>query len=101
MTDTLTDDGIKSDHPMATMADYRDLHGEPVHEGDNRIVFADGHGYELDEWADALDMDLGELSERMHELAREVYGRAESDGPGDPWSAVDPVVFDAATFDRD
>lgn len=101
MTDELTADGIRTDHPDVTLLDYLDLHGEPVHVGPDRVVFRDGHGHELNEWADALEIDRGELSERMHELAREVYGRAEATGDGDPWSVADPVVFDADTFRRD
>ena len=101
MTDELTEDGILTDHADVTLLDYVDLHGEPVHVGPERVVFRDEHGHELNEWADVLDVDRAELSERMHELAREVYGRDEATGSGDPWSASDPVVFDADTFRRD
>lgn len=100
-TDELTDNGLLTDHPSVTLLDYVDLHGEPVHVGEGRVVFRDGHGHELNEWADVLGMHRGELSERMHELAREVYGRDEATGAGDPWSVADPVVFDADTFRRD
>lgn len=96
--DELTADGIRTDHPGVTLLDYIDLHGEPVHVGADRVVFRDEHGYELNEWADVLGTDRGDLSGRMHELAREVYDGA---GIGDPWSTVDPVVFDAETFSRD
>lgn len=99
-SERLTENGILTDYetPENIRVDYRDHHGEPVHEGEDRVVFADEHGHELNDWADALGMDRGELSERMHELAREVYGRDEAEGTGDPWSVVDPVVFDAETF---
>jgi len=97
-TDELTDDGIRSDYPDVTLVEYTDLHGEPVYSGDGRVVFRDTHGFELDEWADVLGVDRGVLAARMHELAREVYGRDEAEGSGDPWSTADPVVFDAETF---
>lgn len=97
MRDELTAEGILSDHPAVTLVDYRDQHGEPVYAGDDRVVFRDEHGYELNEWADALGIDRSELSQRMHQLAREVY---DGEGVGDPWSVTDPVVFDAATFDE-
>jgi len=98
--DELTNNGILTDHDTVTLLDYLDNHGEPVHVGPDRVVFRDDHGHELSEWADALGMSRGDLSERMHELVREVYGRAEATGVGDPWSAGDPVVFDADTFRR-
>ena len=100
MTDELTADGIHTDHADVTLLDYLNLHGEPVHVGLDRVVFRDAHGHELSEWADVLGVTRSELSERMHELARDVYGRGEADGVGDPWSASDPVVFDAETFRR-
>lgn len=99
--DELTENGILSTHPEATMVDYVDLHGEPVAQTDDIVIFRDDHGHELSEWADALDMSRSELSERMHDLARKHYGRAEARGSGDPWSVSDPVVFDARTFDDD
>lgn len=98
MTDELTENGILTDHPDVTLLDYVDLHGEPVHVDAERVIFRDEHGHELDEWADALDVSRSDLSERMHELARESY---HSDEAGDPWSVADPVVFDAETFRRD
>lgn len=100
MTDELTVDGILTDHPNVTLLDYVDLHGEPVHVGSDRVVFADDHGHELSEWADAIGLDRDQLSEKMHDLAREVYGREQASGDGDPWSASDPVVFDADSFRR-
>lgn len=101
MVDELTEDGILTDHDSATLLDYVDLHGEPVHVGPDRVVFRDDHGHELSEWADALEISRGAFSERMHELAREVYARDEAEGTGDPWSSADPVVFNADTFRRD
>lgn len=95
MTDKLTDHGILTGHPDVTLADYRDMHGPPVHANGDVVVFADSEGHELNEWANALDMDRDEFSKRMHELARRYYG---GDGTGDPWSVNDPVVFDARTF---
>jgi hypothetical protein len=101
MTDELTADGIRTDHPDVTLLEYLDLHGEPLHVGPDRVVFRDAHGHELSEWADVLDVERSELAARMHDLAREVYGRAEARGSGDPWNGSDPVVFDADTFRRD
>lgn len=98
MTDELTEDGILTDYPDVSLLEYIDLHGEPVHVGPNRVIFHDSHGQELNEWSDALALERSELSERMHELAREAY---HPDEPGDPWSVADPVVFDADTFRRD
>lgn len=98
MTDKLTEDGIRTDHANVTLLDYVDIHDEPVHVGEDRVIFRDEHGHELSEWADVLEMDRGDLSGTMHELAREVY---QPDEPGDPWSVADPVVFDADTFRRD
>lgn len=100
MTDELTTDGILTDYSDVTLLDYVDLHGEPVHVGPDRVVFRDTQGHELSEWADVLDISRSELSERMHELAREVYGRDKGRKVGDPWSQSDPVVFDADTFRR-
>lgn len=97
-SDELTDDGIKTNHPDVTMIDYKDLHGQPVVATDSRVVFCDQHGHELNEWAEVLDMDRSEFSQRMHELAREVY---DGEGIGDPWSYADPVVFDAETFEEE
>lgn len=98
MAEELLENGILSDHADVTLLDYVDIHGESVHVGPDCVVFRDDHGHELNEWADILDVDRGELAERMHELAREVYQPSE---PGDPWSGANPVVFDADTFRRD
>ena len=101
MTDELTDDGILTDSGVVSLLDYVDLHGQPVHVGPDRVVFADSTGNELADWADVLDIEPGNLHSTMHELAREVYGRAEATGSGDPWSVDNPVVFDADTFRQD
>jgi len=98
MTDELTADGIRTDHANVTLLDYVDNHDDPVYVGEDRVIFRDDHGHELNEWASALDVERGDLSATMHELAREVY---QPDEPGDPWSGADPVVFDADTFRRD
>ena len=98
MTDALTEDGILSDDALVTLHDYISHHGEPVYVGPDRVIFRDDHSTELTDWADALGVSRGELSEQMHGLAREVYRPGE---PGDPWSVADPVVFDAETFRRD
>lgn len=95
VTETLTDDGIKSDDAMVTRAEYVEHHGEPVAETDNRVVFRDEHNFELTDWADALGVEYDHLHKKMHELARDVY---DGEGAGDPWSVADPVVFDAKTF---
>jgi hypothetical protein len=102
VTDKLTENGIKSNHTDVSMVDYRDLHGEPLVNNDDVVIFRDEYGYELNEWANAFDMDRSSLSARMHELAREHYGDRDGRGPkgGDPWSVSDPVVFDADTFDE-
>jgi DNA-binding CsgD family transcriptional regulator len=88
--DELTENGILSDHPSVTLVDYRDLHGEPVAETDDRVLFADSEGYEYNEWADALEISRTELSERMHELAGEMSDRR--------WGTDYPLVFDVRTF---
>lgn len=99
MTDELTEAGILTDHTNVTLLDYVDLHGQPVHVDAECVVFRDEHGHELNEWSDALDISRTELSQRMHELARSVDAGHAPHG-GDPWSAADPVVFDADTFRR-
>jgi len=100
MMDELTEDGLLTDHADVTLLDYVNLHGEPVHVGPDRVVFRDEHGHELGEWANVLGVSRSDLSKRMHELARDVYGRDETGGVGDPWSVSDPIVFDADTFRR-
>lgn len=101
MTDELTDHGIRTDHPMVTLLDYVGYHGPPIYVDSERVIFADDTGNEIADWADALDMDRSGFHQRMHELARERYGRDEAEEPGDPWSTSDPVVFDAETFTDD
>lgn len=101
MTDKLTGDGILTDSTAISLLDYLDMHGQPVHVGPDKVVFRDDHNRELPDWADVLGVDQQELHAEMHALARQVYGRDEAEGAGDPWSAADPVVFDADTFRQD
>ena len=54
-----------------------------VSETRSRRVFADADGHELDEWADALDIDREKILAWMH----------EHDGSGYDWSQSDPVVL--------
>lgn len=68
-------------------------HIEKVAETDDLVVLRDNAGYELSEWADALGISRTILSERMHSLARQHYGRDEATGTGDPWSGTDPLVL--------
>ena len=84
---TLTDHGIKlGDDELVGLGDYRlGDHLEIVEETDDRVVFADTKGYELNEWANALGMDRSELSRAMREQAREVSDYS--------WSTSDPVVL--------
>lgn len=91
---TLTEDGIDLTNDHLTVEDLRaEGHLEVVAETGTRVVFRDNAGHELKEWADALCITRHELSERMHELAREDYGRSEAEGSGDPWSVRDPLVI--------
>lgn len=99
--DALTENGILTDYPDVTMEDYRYLHGDPKVENDDVVIFGDSHGHELNEWADVLDMSRSDLSARMHEAAREYHSYGDvRGGAGDPWAVLDPVVFDARTFDE-
>jgi hypothetical protein len=59
---------------------------EVVYEDDQVVVVADHTGQELNEWATDLEIDRSELSEMMHQLARQVCDH--------DWSVSDPVVFD-------
>ncbi len=85
--DTATDARI-ADYSRETYADYlaeyRDIHGEPVHEDDEKAIYADEKGYELNEWAADLDLDRGEVAEWMHDHA---------DDADYSWAASDPVVL--------
>jgi len=65
-------------------AELREIHGDPVYDGDDKTVFADSTGHELNEIAKEEEVDRSELSEWMHEQARDV----DYD-----WSASDPVVI--------
>lgn len=88
-TPRLTDAGIElEDNPMVDLDEMRSDHNdhlEVVAETDDRVVFVDLKGHELGEWANAMEIDVRELSEAMHEQAREV---SEYD-----WSVSDPVVI--------
>jgi hypothetical protein len=98
---TLTENGIDlSDSHLDLVGDYLDEDGEPVvetietvAETGEIVVLRDSSGHQLNEWADALGVDRAELSEKMHALARQHYGRQEATGAGDPWSVSDPLVF--------
>lgn len=91
---TLNDDGIDLTNDHIDVDDLRaEDHLEVVAETDSRVVFRDTGGHELNEWSDALNASRDDLSELMHNLAREEYGRAEAKGSGDPWSVTDPLVF--------
>jgi len=85
-----------ADHFAEFEAEYRTepQNHEIVYEDDAVVVVRDHTGHELNEWADEFDMDRSEFSQIMHDLARQVYGRDEAEGVGDPWSVADPVVFD-------
>jgi len=53
-------------------AELRDAHGDPVAELPIMTVYADQYGDELNVLADDLGMDMGTVSEWMHEQARGV-----------------------------
>jgi len=90
----LTENGIDMSTVLNDLSDYRNAdHVEVVAETEDSLVLRDDAGYELNEWADALGMSRSDLSERMHSLARDHYGRSETPHGGDPWSASDPVVL--------
>jgi len=90
----LTENGIDLGSTVLTIEDYvAESHIEKVAETDDLVVLRDSAGYELMEWADDLGTSRGELSERMHNLARQHYGRDEARGSGDPWSVSDPLVL--------
>jgi len=69
-------------------AEYRTepQHHEVVYEDDQVVVVADHTGHELNEWCDEFDMDRSDLSQIMHDLARQVCDYN--------WAVSDPVVFD-------
>jgi len=90
----LTEDGIDLTGALVSIEDYRyEDHIEVVAETDDRVVVRDSAGYELSEWADDLGISRRDLSLRMHELAREHYGREQVPPGGDPWCASDPLVL--------
>lgn len=95
----LTENGIKTDHPDITRERYTEIHDKPVYEDQNLVIYMDCSGHELNEWADALDIDRGDLSAEMHEIARQYHSYDDGRGAGDPWAVCDPLVFDSATFD--
>lgn len=76
----------------------RDVHGPPVVETRTLLVFADEEGNEHEEIAKfhndehGTDVSRSDVSEWMHEKAREVYGREQTKTGGDPWAVADPVV---------
>jgi len=63
--------------------ELRSVHGEPVAELPSMTVYADIYGHELNEIADDADIDRGELSEWMHEQARDLDYN---------WGHSDPIV---------
>ena len=72
--------------------ELRDVHGEPVAENENMLVFADTDGHELQEIANYSEHDIGrgDVSEWMHKMARKLHDRDWTGG--DAWSVADPVV---------
>lgn len=71
--------------------ELRDVHGDPVAENENMIVFADTDGHELNEIATHTDgVDREDVSMWMHEMARKLHDRDHTGG--DAWSVADPVV---------
>lgn len=71
--------------------ELRDVHGDPVAENENMIVFADTHGYELNDIADHTEgVDYSDVSGWMHKTARTIRDRVPSGG--DHWAVYDPVV---------
>ena len=71
-TDELTENGILTDHPDITRAEMAEYHGEPKHEDENSVVFADSKGYEFDEFAEAFaeqGVSREEFSNAMHDIA--------------------------------
>lgn len=86
---TLTDHGIRLEaNPLVDLDELRSDHNdhlEVVAETDDRVVFVDYKRHELKTWAEDMSIDLQDLSEAMHEQAREV---SDYD-----WSASDPLVI--------
>lgn len=88
-----TSNGINiSDDELADMDELREAH-EVKFESDELVVFADSTGHEINEFADDMALSRSELSEKLHDLARDHYGRDQSDGQGDPWGYLDPIVI--------
>lgn len=92
---TRTTDEIMTEeaHNLLKIEDeMRDVHGEPVFEDENVIIFSDSSGHELGEIADHTDgVSRDDVSGWMHEIARQYYDRTSSGG--DAWSVNDPVVL--------
>lgn len=89
--DEITENGIKSDHPDVSIERYQQIHGEPIVENDQVVIFADRYGYDTNEWAELLDIDRSDLADRMYELAREHSDESQL------WGAADPIVFDSGS----
>lgn len=90
--DKLTDYGILTDHPDITRDEMVEYHGEPKHENENSVVFADSRGHEFDEWSSVFGNDF---SETMHQIAKSF----EPNDGIDHWGSAWPVVYDKRTFD--
>ena len=87
----LTENGIDVGDDYQDVAGLmREYHGAPLVETDALLLFRDETGHELNEFANDMETSRGELSERMHEIARRVH---HDDSPGDEWSVTDPVVL--------
>jgi hypothetical protein len=95
--DELTENGILTDYPDITRAEMIEYHGEPKHEDENSVVFADSDGHEFDEFTEVFEeqgVTREEFSEVMHQLAKQF----EPNDGIDHWGAAWPVVFDKRTF---
>lgn len=87
----LTENGIDVGDDYEMVNDLmRDAHGAPLVETRTLILFRDETGHELNEFAADMDVSRSELSESMHDLARDIY---DDGNPGDEWSVTDPVVI--------
>jgi len=90
----LTDSGIDITKTVLTVEDYvAEAHINKVAETNDLVVLQDTVGHELNVWAKDLNMPQRHLSEMMHNLARENYGREDTPSGGDPWSVYDPLVL--------
>ncbi len=86
MTQNITDkiEEISRDTYANYLDEYYDIHGDPVHEDDEKIVFADKVGHELGELANEIGVERSQVAEWMHEKADDVDYN---------WVASDPVVL--------